>query len=138
MQLNHLDLSVPDVAATTAFFVDGFGFTLLEQRGTHGMAILRGDGGVTLVLTRCAEPVYPKTFHIGFLLPSPEAVTQACQSLLAAGIAVPKPPTEMRGAFLFYCTAPGGILVEVGHRPMDQGGQVLKPASTASSSQVRR
>jgi lactoylglutathione lyase len=116
MQLNHLDLSVPDVAAATAFFTEGFGFQLTEQYGNHGMAVLRGDGPFVLVLTRCAEPQYPKTFHIGFHLPSEEAVTQAYAALLAAGIDVPSPPAAMRGAYLFYCRAPGGILVEVAHR----------------------
>ena len=53
MQLNHIDLPVPDVAAATAFFVDGFGFTLAEQRGKDGMAILTRPGMV-LVLTRAA------------------------------------------------------------------------------------
>jgi lactoylglutathione lyase len=116
MQLNHLDLSVPDVAAATAFFVDGFGFTLIEQLGNHGMAILNGDNGFVLVLTRCEAPPYPKTFHIGFLLPTEDALRRAYASLVAAGIEVPAPPATMRGALLFYCRVPGGILVEVAHR----------------------
>ena len=116
MQLNHLDLSVPDVAATAAFFVAGFGFHVLEERGNHGMAILRGEDGFILVLTRCAEPQYPTSFHIGFLLPSEAAVIQAHLRLLAAGVDVPAPPARMRGALLFYCRAPGGVLVEIAHR----------------------
>jgi lactoylglutathione lyase len=123
MQLNHLDLSVPDVGAA-AFFVAGFGFCVLEQRGNGGMAILRGEGGFLLVLTRCPEPQYPKTFHIGFLLPSEHAVTRAYEDLRAAGIDLPAAPAEMRGAFLFYCRVPGGILLEVAHRA-DSGE--LKP-----------
>jgi lactoylglutathione lyase len=118
MQLNHLDLSVPDVAAAAAFFADGFDFTLTDTRGNGGMAIMSGAGGFVLVLTRCAEPCYPKTFHIGFLQPSTEALMHAYQRLLAAGIAVASPPAEMRGALLFYCHVPGGILVEVAHRPL--------------------
>ena len=116
MQLTHLDLSVPNVAAAAAFFADGFGFTTIDTRGNGGMAIMKGEGGVVLVLTRCAEPLYPKTFHIGFLQTSPEAVMQAYQRLLAAGIAVPAAPSEMRGALMFYCSVPGGVLVEVSHR----------------------
>ena len=116
MHLNHLDLSVPDVAAAAAFFADGFGFRIIEERGNHGMAILQGEHAFVLVLTRCAAPQYPKTFHIGFLLPSEEAVTQAYEKLRAAGVEVPAPPARMRGALLFYCRVPGGILVEVGYR----------------------
>jgi len=117
MHLNHLDLSVPDVHAAAAFFAAGFGFTLLEERGNGGMAIMAGDGPFTLVLTRCAEPVYPKTFHIGFLQASKQALMQAYEYLLAANIEVPKAPEEMRGALLFYCRVPGGVLVEVAYRP---------------------
>lgn len=117
MQLNHLDLSVPDVAASAAFFSHGFGFTLVEELGNHGMAILHGQDGFVLVLTRCAEPVYPKTFHIGFLLPSEDALKTAYARLLAADVEVPAAPALMRGALLFYCRVPGGILVEVAHRP---------------------
>ena len=115
MQLNHIDLPVPDVAAATAFFVDGFGFTLAEQRGNHGMAILTSPGMV-LVLTRSTEAVYPPSFHIGFLQPSADAVQAAYAHLLASGIAVPEAPKTMRGSLLFYCYAPGGVLVEVSHR----------------------
>jgi len=121
MQLNHLDLSVPNVTAATAFFVDGFGFSVTELRGNNGMAILSGADGFVLVLTRCAEPRYPKTFHIGFLLPSEQALRHAYARLLAAGIDVPSPPAAMRGALLFYCMVPGGILVEVAHRPAGAG-----------------
>ena len=116
MQLNHLDLCVPDVAATAQFFTDGFGFRLLERRGRDGMAILAGEGGFVLVLTRNAEPVYPKTFHIGFLQGSAEAVDAAHARLSAAGIEVPPVPSTMHGAYLFYCKAPGGILIEISHR----------------------
>jgi lactoylglutathione lyase len=120
MQLNHLDLSVPDVGAAAAFFVSGFGFCVIEERGNGGMAILRGEGGFLLVLTRCPEPQYPKTFHIGFILPSAEAVTRAFEALRAAGIDLPAAPAEMRGAFLFYCRVAGGILLEVAHRADDR------------------
>ena len=122
MQLNHLDLSVPDVPAAVSFFETAFGFTLLKTKGNDGMAILRGDGGVVLVLTRAAptpSPLYPKTFHIGFLLPSEAAVWDAFQRMQTAGIELPQEPQTMRGSLLFYCQAPGGLLVEVGHRPMD-------------------
>jgi catechol 2,3-dioxygenase-like lactoylglutathione lyase family enzyme len=56
MQLNHLDLPVPDVAATAAFFTDHLGFTLLDMRGNAGLAVLQGDGGFVLVLTRRQDP----------------------------------------------------------------------------------
>lgn len=117
MHLNHLDLSVPDVAAAVSFFETGFGFSLLQTKGRDGMAIMNGSGGFVLVLTRAAEPYYPKTFHIGFLQPSEEAVLAAYARVIAAGIDAPNPPSSMRGSLGFYCNVPGGILVEVSFRP---------------------
>jgi len=120
MRLNHLDLSVPDVAAATAFFEKAFGFRLLETRGNAGMAILEGDGGFVLVLTRAPEtgpPLYPKTFHIGFLVACEQAVHEAYERIGRAGIALPDPPAPLRGSLMFYLRGPGNLLVEVSHRP---------------------
>lgn len=116
MQLNHLDLSVPDLAAAVAFFDNGFGFKLVNSFGDD-MRIMVGEGRFVLALTRCAEPQYPKAFHIGFLQPSAAAVTDAYQRLLAAGIEVRSPPAQLYGAFLFHCRVPGGVPVEVSYRP---------------------
>ena len=119
MQLNHLDLPVPDVAATAAFFTSHFGFRLCETRGNNGFALLEGGGGFILVLTRRrAEGVqtFPDTFHIGFLVESEVAVHALHACLLAAGVAELPPVSFQRGATLFYVHAPGGVLVEVSHR----------------------
>lgn len=113
--LNHLDLPVPDVAAATRFFVDGFGFTLTEQRGRDGMAILTSPDMV-LVLTRQLDASYPPLFHIGFLQPSSEAVEALYAHLLAIGVEIAEAPKTMRGCLLFYCYAPGNVLVEVSYR----------------------
>jgi len=116
MRLNHIDLCVPDVAAAAAFFSNGFGFTVLNIIGDHDMAILRGDGGFVIVLTREAEPVYPDAFHIGFLQESPDAVRRAYVRLLDAGIDVPSAPSEQYGALVFYCHVPGSVPVEISYR----------------------
>ncbi|WP_426341239.1 VOC family protein [Pseudoduganella sp. S-14] len=116
MQLNHLDLSVPDVAAASAFLSRHFGFTLLQTKGNHGMAVLAGDGGVVLVLTRYQEPSYPKTFHIGFLVGDAAAVSAKHAELEAAGVNGLSPLQEMRGGPGFYCATDWGILLEVAHR----------------------
>ena len=119
MQLNHLDLPVPDVAATAAFFTTHFGFRLCESRGNNGFALLAGSGGFALVLTRRrAEGVhaFPDTFHIGFLVASEAAVHALPARLQAAGVAELPPVSFQRGATLLYVHAPGGVLVEVSHR----------------------
>jgi catechol 2,3-dioxygenase-like lactoylglutathione lyase family enzyme len=119
MQLNHLDLPVPDVAATAAFFTAHFGFRLLETRGNNTFALLLGEGGFALVLTRRrgeAGQDFPDNFHIGFLVGSDAAVHDLHARLRAAGVPELPPVSSQRGAALFYVHAPGGILVEVSHR----------------------
>ncbi len=116
MQLNHLDLSVPDVAAASAFLVRHFGFALLHVKGNHGMAVMAGDGGFTLVLTRNESANYPKTFHIGFLVDDAGAVGAKHAELSAAGVAGLSALQELRGGPGFYCQTDWGILLEVGKR----------------------
>ena len=119
MQLNHLDLPVPDVAATAAFFTTHFGVRLVDTRGNNGFALLLGEGGFALVLTRRrteGAQDYPDNFHIGFLLDSDAAVDAAPARLQAAGVTDLPPVSFQRGATLFYVHAPGAILVEVSHR----------------------
>ena len=115
MQLNHFDLAVPDLAAAVTFFTDGFGFRVVNS--FEGMRILAGDGNFILALTECAEPHYPESFHIGFLQPSRDAVSQTYARLLEAGIDVQAAPVDAYGAFIFYCRVPGGTQVEIAYRP---------------------
>ncbi|GAB3255383.1 VOC family protein [Chitinimonas naiadis] len=119
MQLNHLDLPVPDVANAAAFFQACFDFTLIKTMGDNGMALLRGADGFILALNRtdhAGAVHYPRDFHIGFLQPSDEAVWDAYERLVAYGTDLPLPPQTMHGSLMFYFTAPGGITVEVSHR----------------------
>ncbi|MFK0165521.1 VOC family protein [Rhizobium sp. NPDC090279] len=124
MRLNHLDLHVPDVAATRDFLVAAFGLTEVETRGANGLAILRDDAGLELVISRPVEKfggsdtvaVGRNTYHIGFILPSREAVDAQYEKVRATGCEVWKPPAAVRGGWLFYCFAPGRILIEVGWR----------------------
>lgn len=125
MRLNHLDLHVPDVAATRDFFVSAFGLSEVETRGTNGLAVLRDDAGFELVVSHAIEKfggadtvaVGRNTYHIGFILPSREAVDAQYERVRAAGYEIAHPPAAMRGGWLFYCFAPGRILIEVGWRP---------------------
>ena len=121
MQLNHLHLSVTDVAAAASFFATHFDFTLLETRGNNGMAVIKGEAGVLVVLMRHPSKVdaataYPDMFHVGFLVANEDAVDKKHAQLKSGGFELGD--VEMtRGARRFYCRAPGGITVEVGHEP---------------------
>jgi catechol 2,3-dioxygenase-like lactoylglutathione lyase family enzyme len=120
MQINHIDLAVPDTTTAATFFKSAFGFIEIQTKGNAGMVILREQGGFELVLTRIRETypsLYPTTFHIGFLVSSAQEVHDAYSRVTATGVERPNPPHAVRGHLMFYCHAPGGILVEVSHRP---------------------
>ena len=124
MRLNHIDLHTPDVASTRDFLINFFGLRLVETRGVDGLAILEDDSGLEIVISRPvaklggsdAVMAGVNTFHIGFILPNREAVDAQYERLLRAGADISGAPREIRGGWLFYCSAPGRILVEVGCR----------------------
>lgn len=122
MQINHLHLSVTDVAACADFFVRHFDFDLVDIKGNNGLAVLRGRSNTVLVLMRLpagidAEAAYPKMFHIGFLVPDPVAVGEKHAELVRHGVPDLSDVQHERGALRFYVRIPGGLLVEVGHDP---------------------
>lgn len=121
MQLNHLHICVPDVAAASSFFVRHFGFYLQETRGRNGFAVLTGDNDFVLALMRLPseltpEQAYPPLFHIGFLVKD-ESLLESTHASLAADGHAPSAIECMRGSRRFYCKTLGGLLVEVGHEP---------------------
>jgi len=126
MRLNHLDLHVPDVAATRDFFVRFFGLRHEETRGDNALAILRDDAGMVLIISKPFAryggtdqvAIAAQTYHIGFLLPDRAEVDATYAVLKAAEISFWHEPRDIHGGYVFYCTAPGNILVEVGCRPM--------------------
>ena len=118
MRLNHIDLPVPDVAATRAFFETWLGFTHERTLGQDGLAILRDQAGLVLVLSRLRRhgpQAWPVPFHIGFHLDSEAQVSDLHRRMTEGGLNVGEASVQ-RGAFGFYFTAPGEILVEVAHR----------------------
>jgi catechol 2,3-dioxygenase-like lactoylglutathione lyase family enzyme len=118
MHISHIDIPVPDVAATRDFFVEHVDFTHLETRGRDGLSILKDSGGNVLVLSHAKTGAAPADgFHIGFLLDSREAVDAVFARLQPTGAPIAASPHAMRGAWLFYFEAPGPIMVEVSHRP---------------------
>jgi catechol 2,3-dioxygenase-like lactoylglutathione lyase family enzyme len=123
MRLNHLDLHVPDVAATAAFFTRYLGLRLVETRGSGNLAIL-SDGALELVLSQGLAKFgsrdqndTPVSYHVGFILDSRDDVDRVYGAMQAGGLDV-RAPRELRGGWLFYCTAPGNVLVEVGAREL--------------------
>jgi catechol 2,3-dioxygenase-like lactoylglutathione lyase family enzyme len=118
MRLNHLDLQVEDVPAIAAFLERYFGLTIHGNRTSPAIIILSDDGGFTLVVQRRkrADEAYPEGFHIGFLVDGEEAVHRQHTRMVVDGVSCTDVFVNNRGV-MFYLTAPGGVTVEVGHRP---------------------
>ncbi|MBB3128967.1 catechol 2,3-dioxygenase-like lactoylglutathione lyase family enzyme [Paenibacillus rhizosphaerae] len=110
MKINHLNLTVTDVAASRAFLETYFGLDCRAARGDN-FAVLFDDDGFVLTLMKGREVQYPKTFHVGFPQPTEEQVDRINQRLLEDGYDV-KPPQHAHG-YTFYVEAPGGFTVEV-------------------------
>jgi catechol 2,3-dioxygenase-like lactoylglutathione lyase family enzyme len=119
MKLNHLNLCTDNVAGLADFLVHFFRFELVAMRGRQAFAILRGDDGFALNLmlpVKGGAADYPNGFHVGFLVDGADQVLAKHEELMAAGMAPGDVQQLTRGgaaAIIFYCNAPGGILVEV-------------------------
>jgi catechol 2,3-dioxygenase-like lactoylglutathione lyase family enzyme len=115
MNLNHLNLTVTDVAATREFLARYF--DLRDGGGNNAIAFLSDDNDLVLTLTSMkvgkeTEVKYPATFHIGFIQESEERVNEINRRLKEDGFDVP-PPSRQHGAWTFYFQAPGGFTIEV-------------------------
>jgi lactoylglutathione lyase len=113
MKLNHLNLTVTDVRAASAFLEKYFG--MQSTGGNAGMAFLTDDDGFVLSLMKAGKATniaYPGNFHIGFFVESEERVDAINRRLKDDGYDVA--PPERLHAYTFYVAAPGGFTVELG------------------------
>lgn len=114
MRLNHVNLTVTDVAAAGAF-LETF-FELASLGGNAGMMVLQDEGGSVLTLMKAgrnADVSYPPMFHIGFFLADEGEVDRLHRRMREAGHDAPVPERNNH-AYGFYVAAPGGFTVEVG------------------------
>jgi catechol 2,3-dioxygenase-like lactoylglutathione lyase family enzyme len=118
MRLNHINLTVPDVASSREFFETYFGFRCVVEKGRDAPAVLLDESGFVLTLNnyeKATTAEYPGAFHVGFMQDSRERVDEIHKQLVSAGFDV-EPPRKFHGAWTFYFRAPGGFLIEVGHQ----------------------
>jgi catechol-2,3-dioxygenase len=139
MNLNHINLTVGDVAGLANLFERCFGFRVTERRGNGNFAVLKGENGFVLILMYGkdeAQTHYPALFHIGFLVASAAEVEAAWQRVSSLGHNPPSPAILNRGGgktYGFYYAAPGGIVIEVSapaKTPKEEAAK--RPAFTAS------
>ena len=118
MRLNHVNLTVPEVARTREFFETYFGFRCITATGRDTIAVLVDETGFVFTLSnfeKTNEVEYPGAFHIGFMQESRERVNEIHDRLKTDGFDVGA-PREFHGAWTFYFRAPGNFVVEVGHQ----------------------
>jgi catechol 2,3-dioxygenase-like lactoylglutathione lyase family enzyme len=119
MGLNHLDLTVPDVAQSRAFFEKYLGLRCIVNvaRDDDNVVVLTDDEGFALTLNNLDKrPVeYPGGFHVGFMQDSRERVNEIHDRLDSDGFEV-ESPREYHGAWTFFFRAPGGFDIEVLHQ----------------------
>lgn len=111
MRLNHINLTVSDVAASKIFLKTYFGLREMGSSPNKNRAFLHDDDGLVLSMFKGKDVKYPETFHIGFIQNSPADVDAIYGRMTADGI-VADPPRQLHG-WTFYVNAPGGFTVEV-------------------------
>jgi len=115
MRINHLNLRVASVARSRDFYVTHFG---LAEYVWHGdVLFLRDAAGMDFGLMADGPPVPSDTFHFGFRLETPEAVTAAHARLAAAGVSITEPLTDEGDLRYFRCADPDGYAIEVYWEP---------------------
>ncbi len=117
MNLNHINLSLPDVNAARAFFEDYFGFKCTDVKLNDTLSVLTGENGFVLVLmserlNQNGNHSYPDAFHIGFYLGNDAEVISMFHRLKDGGIDVTQQPQKIRKTFGFYFTFQN-ILIEI-------------------------
>jgi catechol 2,3-dioxygenase-like lactoylglutathione lyase family enzyme len=125
MRMNHLNLTVPDVARSREFFETYFGLRCVAELGRNALAVMVDETGFVLTLNnfeKATEVQYPGMFHIGFMQESRERVDEINAHLKSGGFEV-EAPHELHGAWTFFFRAPGGFLVEVGYQHRRGPGQ---------------
>ena len=116
MTINHLNLIVTDVAKAVQFFETYFDFTCELIKGENVIAVLKNKENFTLVImaNKNGDTIYPKDFHIGFMLDSSEQVDANYQKLGNGKVDIIQPPRKIRDSYAFYFYF-DNLFIEVGH-----------------------
>lgn len=114
MKFNHVSFPSTDVAATASFFERYLGCT-----GTaFGASRILKRHDFDIVIEHAADrPVaWPHNFHIGFELPTVQALEQLYAHVHADGAHLDTDLIRHARGSRFFCTIPGGVLVEFNTR----------------------
>ena len=114
MKFNHLSFPSRDVPATTAFFETHLGWQATAMGRSR---VLKGYGFDVVIEDAADRPVdWPGNFHIGFELPSLEALRTLYERFQEAGVEFTSDLITHERGSRFFCRIPGGVLVEINTR----------------------
>ncbi|WP_321922523.1 VOC family protein [Paraburkholderia guartelaensis] len=115
MKLNHLSFPSSDTGATAAFFERHLGFTIA---GTWDESYILKRPGYDVVIDHASgdAPAWPRNFHVGFELPSLDAVRDLFERFTADGVQMETGIFNNGRGSRFFCRAPGGVMFEMNTR----------------------
>jgi catechol 2,3-dioxygenase-like lactoylglutathione lyase family enzyme len=114
MKLNHLSFPSADPARTAAFFETWLGFAIAPAAGHW---ILKRPGFDIVIESLPADPPdWPRSFHVGFELPSRADVESLHARMAADGVAMETGVLDHERGSRFFCRAPGGVMFELNTR----------------------
>ncbi|MBV7535292.1 VOC family protein [Duganella sp. sic0402] len=114
MKFNHLSFPSSDVRATANFFVQHLGCSL--EFISPAAAMLKRAGFDIVIEAKDHTVAWPHNFHLGFELPSVEAVSELYQHLQTQGVTMKTGMFHHERGSRFFCEAPGGLLFEMNTR----------------------
>jgi catechol 2,3-dioxygenase-like lactoylglutathione lyase family enzyme len=118
--VHHAGLTVPDLAATRAFFVEGLGFEQVGEKPDYP-AVFLSDGGTMITLWQAEQPDAATRFdrgnniglhHLAFAASDLEAVQARISDW--PDVEIEFEPEQLGGGATRHmmCSIPGGIRVE--------------------------
>lgn len=115
MKLNHLSFPSLDVAATATFFEQYLGCTV-SFRSPQAWILKRPGFDIVIESSAKDKVEWPHNFHLGFELPTVEAVRTLWEDFKADGVEIKTDFFKHERGSRFFCRVPGGVLVEINTR----------------------
>jgi len=119
--LRHVALRVRDLPRARTFYVELFGMQPVWEPDAHNSYLSSGCDNLALhevVDSELAPPGAQSLDHIGFIVPTREAVWAAADALRARQVPILKAPRQHRdGSCSLYCSDPDGNVIQILFEP---------------------
>lgn len=118
--MRHVALFVNDLEACEKFYVDLLGMEVEWRPDPDNVYLTSGNDNLALhrATNEQAPSEQQKLDHIGFIMPTMEAVDEWFDYLLEHGVQMRNPPrTHRDGARSFYCYDPSQTVVQIIYHP---------------------